>query len=90
MLQDKTYYAKAQDGSTHALIMDALCVPSLKCDLNGGRAITEGLDCHVILDGDSNISGMYPKSMARNAVLNLQFLLLVMTHNFSASKHVQL
>ncbi len=45
----KTYYLEARDESIHSMEFDALIVPSLKQDLIGGRAVTNGLDFQVIL-----------------------------------------
>ena len=57
----KTYYIAARDGDIHAIEFDAFIVPSLKCDLIGGRAVTNGLDFKVILDKDANISEIHPR-----------------------------
>ena len=40
---------------------DALIVPSLKQDLIGGRAVTNGLDFQVILDKNPYVCGIYPR-----------------------------
>jgi hypothetical protein len=57
----KTYYVESWDGNIHAIKVDALIVPSLKQDLIGGRAVTNGLDFQVILDKNPHVCGMYPR-----------------------------
>ena len=57
---NKTYYCAGRDGSIHTLEFDVL-IASVKQDLIGGRAVTNGLDFQVILNKNPNICGIYPR-----------------------------
>ena len=56
----KTFYCEARDGNIQAVESDALTVSSVKQDLIGERAISNGLNFQVILDKDLNACGIYP------------------------------
>ena len=56
----KTFYCEARDGNIQAVESDALTVSSVKQDLIGERAISNGLNFQVILDKDLNVCGIYP------------------------------
>ena len=57
----KTFYFNPRDGNIQAVESDALTVSSVKQDLIGGRAVTNGLDFQVILDKNPYICGIYPR-----------------------------
>ena len=56
----KTFYFNPRDGNIQAVESDALTVSSVKQDLIGERAISNGLNFQVILDKDLNVCGIYP------------------------------
>jgi hypothetical protein len=57
---NKTFYFKAKDGKIQVVESDAPIVESLKQDLVGERAVTNGLNFQEILDKDLNVCGIYP------------------------------
>ena len=57
---NKTFYFNAQDGNVHVVESDALIVSSLKQDLIGERADSNGFNFQVILDKDFNVCWIYP------------------------------
>ena len=57
---NKTFYFNPRDGNIHVVEPDALIVSSLKQDIIGERAISNGLNFQVILDKDLNVCGIYP------------------------------
>ena len=57
---NKTFYFNPRDGNIHVVESDALIVSSLKQDLIGESASSNGLNFQVILDKGLNICGIYP------------------------------
>ena len=57
---NKIFYFNPRDGNIHVVESDALIVSSLKQDLIGESAASNGLNFQVILDKDLNVCGIYP------------------------------
>jgi hypothetical protein len=79
----KTYYFHARNGRIHSMEFDALYVPNAKCDLIGGRSVTNSM-----LTASSSMqmirSAVFiPKRTAKLLASNTRFPLLVMTSDCS-------
>ena len=88
LICNKIFYSEVRDGNIQVVEPDAQIVASLKQDLIGERAVTNGFNFQEIFDKDLKVCGIYSKKFSTRTLISAGMFILASMKNCAVSNNL--